>query len=206
MVFYHPETLRTMTNLRRYLLSKKSGTLDGVDAWIRWWRQTALPPFPGFFCHTLPPNQAVSIESQQRINERRNQVPPLRDIRELIIRKSRSLLRKMKKKERALLQIARERSRLLTASADETPDLEGGSVQLVVTSPPFLDVVDYHRDNWLRCWFNGIDTAAVNIWQLGDPAVWQAKMTKVLASWKGFFGPAALLPLRWARCAAAKFF
>lgn len=182
LVFYHPETLRTMTNLRRYLLEQEeAGTLDGVDAWIRMVATNRLTGHsPGFFSvYTLPPNQAVSIESQQRINERRNQVPPLRDIRELIIRKSRSLLRKMKKKERALLQIARERSRLLTASADETPDLEGGSVQLVVTSPPFLDVVDYHRDNWLRCWFNGIDTAAVNIWQLGDPAVWQAKMTKV---------------------------
>ena len=30
-----------------------------------------------------------------------------------------------------------------------------------MTSPPFLDVVDYAGDNWLRCWFCGIDPVAV---------------------------------------------
>ena len=30
------------------------------------------------------------------------------------------------------------------------------SVDLIATSPPFLDVVDYRKDNWLRCWFAGI--------------------------------------------------
>ncbi len=30
-------------------------------------------------------------------------------------------------------------------------------MRLTVTSPPFLDVVQYTKDNWLRCWFNGID-------------------------------------------------
>lgn len=34
-------------------------------------------------------------------------------------------------------------------------------MQLTVTSPPFLDVVHYARDNWLRCWFNGIDALTV---------------------------------------------
>lgn len=35
------------------------------------------------------------------------------------------------------------------------------SVSLTVTSPPFLDVVQYAQDNWLRCWFNQIDADAV---------------------------------------------
>ncbi|HLP18590.1 MAG TPA: site-specific DNA-methyltransferase, partial [Bacteroidota bacterium] len=35
------------------------------------------------------------------------------------------------------------------------------SVQLTVTSPPFLDIVQYSADNWLRCWFNCIDDKAV---------------------------------------------
>jgi hypothetical protein len=34
-------------------------------------------------------------------------------------------------------------------------------VALVVTSPPFLDVVQYAHDNWLRCWFNGLDAEAI---------------------------------------------
>jgi hypothetical protein len=35
------------------------------------------------------------------------------------------------------------------------------SVQLTVTSPPFLDIVNYAKDNWLRCWFNGISIRSV---------------------------------------------
>jgi len=34
-------------------------------------------------------------------------------------------------------------------------------VALTVTSPPFLDIVQYAGDNWLRCWFNGLDAGAV---------------------------------------------
>ena len=30
-----------------------------------------------------------------------------------------------------------------------------------MTSPPFLDVVQYTKDNWLRCWFNGLDAGEI---------------------------------------------
>jgi hypothetical protein len=52
---------------------------------------------------------------------------------------------------------------LITAQADNTPKIEDGSVALVVTSPPFLDIVQYAADNWLRCWFAGIDPADVEL-------------------------------------------
>jgi hypothetical protein len=53
-------------------------------------------------------------------------------------------------------------------------------VQLVVTSPPFLDVVQYKDDNWLRCWFCGIDPASVSITMARSLASWQQAMTAVL--------------------------
>ena len=34
--------------------------------------------------------------------------------------------------------------------------LKANSVDLVVTSPPFLNTVDYKKDNWLRLWFAGL--------------------------------------------------
>jgi hypothetical protein len=58
-------------------------------------------------------------------------------------------------------------------SADRTPEIPESSVRLVVTLPPFLDVVDYQTDNWLRCWFNGIDAAQVRIWQLRRLEEWR---------------------------------
>ena len=192
LVFYHPETLLSLTNLRAYLLQREaSGKLDRVDRWIRMVATNRLTGHsPGFFSvYTLPPNQAVSLDSQRRINEKRSQVPPYREIKAIILRKSRSLLRRLKDWEADVLREASRKARLITASADYTPAIPESSVDLVVTSPPFLDVVDYRRDNWLRCWFNGIDSGSVNIWQLGRPEEWQKKMAAVLGELKRVLVP-----------------
>lgn len=192
LVFYHPETLRSITNLREYLLKKeKYGELDRVDAWIRMVATNRLTGHSrGFFSvYTLPPNQAVSVDSQRKINEKRSQTPPWRDVKAIILRKSRSLLRKLKRSEATLLQSIFTRTRLITSSADHTPEIQDNTVNLVVTSPPFLDVVDYHQDNWLRCWFNGIDTGSVNIWHLSNPGAWQEKMTDLFKELKRILVP-----------------
>lgn len=192
LVFYHPETLRSITNLREYLLKKeKYGEIDRVDAWIRMVATNRLTGHSrGFFSvYTLPPNQAVSVDSQRKINEKRSQTPPWRDVKAIILRKSRSLLRKLKRSEATLLQSIFTRTRLITSSADHTPEIQDNTVNLVVTSPPFLDVVDYHQDNWLRCWFNGIDTGSVNIWHLSNPGAWQEKMTALFKELKRILVP-----------------
>ena len=45
---------------------------------------------PGFFSvYTLPPNQAVSAQSQRKINDQRGQTPPDRDVRKSILEKTR---------------------------------------------------------------------------------------------------------------------
>ena len=192
LVFYHPDTLRSITNLREYLLKREEhGELDHADAWIRMVATNRLTGHSsGFFSvYTLPPNQAVSVDSQRKINEKRAQTPPLRDVKAIIMHKSRSLLRIIKKSEAVLLRRIAEKARLLTSSADHTPDIRDDTVHLVVTSPPFLDVVDYQRDNWLRCWFNGIDPGSVNIWHFHKPEDWQEKMTGVFKELKRVLVP-----------------
>jgi len=62
---------------------------------------------------------------------------------------------------------------LTTRAAQFTPVIGSASVQLVVTSPPFLDIVQYADDNWLRSWFAGIDVASVAIAQHRTEAGWQ---------------------------------
>ena len=54
-----------------------------------------------------------------------------------------------------------------------------GSVDLVVTSPPFLDVVDYAADNWLRCWFAGIAPESVALTTPRGLDGWRDVMTSV---------------------------
>ena len=182
LVFYHPETLRSLTNLRSYMLEREAdGRVDDVDRWIRMVATNRLTGHsPGFLSgYTLPPNQAASVRSQRRINARREQTPPRRNLTEIILKKSRSLLKDLDEDERALLVRMHKNSLLVTGCCSETSRIDDGSVQLVVTSPPFLDVVNYKADNWLRCWFNGIDLDHVPVWQLKKVEDWQQRMTSV---------------------------
>jgi hypothetical protein len=70
---------------------------------------------------------------------------------------------------------------LLTAGpAEKTPTIADASVQLVVTSPPFLDVVQYAGDNWLRSWFAGIDASRVAIAHHRGEVGWRNMVRDVL--------------------------
>ena len=146
LVFYHPATLRAICALREYFLDREeAGKFDALDGWIRMVAINRLTGHSaGFFSvYTLPPNQAVSVKSQIRINERRKQTPPERDVVALILKKSRQLLKECTEETRTRLAEVFAGRRLLTSAASETTSLADESVTLAVTSPPFLDVVDY---------------------------------------------------------------
>ncbi|WP_257310273.1 DNA methyltransferase [Geothrix fuzhouensis] len=163
-MFFHPETEAEIRGLRSWCLDRAArGELDTVDAWIRMVATNRLTGHsPGFFSvYTLPPNQAVSADKQRQINEKRSQVPPYRDTHALILKKTKQLLGGLDSQSLRNLSEAAEDAHFLTGDARTTPALEDDSVALIVTSPPFLDVVDYVGDNWLRCWFNGLDAEAI---------------------------------------------
>jgi hypothetical protein len=178
LVFYHPDTLRQICALKTHLLTnERGGTLTLADRWIRMVAVNRLTGHSsGFFSvYTLPPNQAVSTRAQAKINARLNQTPPRRDVPAIILDKSRSLLRDCTRDSRAHLGALANRHHIVLGAASNTPTLEAESVALVVTSPPFLDVVDYKTDNWLRSWFCGIDAASVPI-----------TLAKQVDTWKQF--------------------
>lgn len=176
LVFYHPKTLAQIEGLRAWLLKREeSRELDAVDRWIRMVAINRLTGHSsGFFSvYTLPPNQAVSVARQAKINETRNQVPPYRDVRAIILKKSKSLLSQG--------MVAAPQSLLLTGLAESTPEIAERSVALTVTSPPFLDIVNYESDNWLRCWFLGVDPKAVEIAMYRNVDAWQDFVARTLA-------------------------
>ena len=184
LTFYHSATLREICALRQYLLERKSlSQLSDVDRWIRMVATNRLTGHSaGFFSvYTLPPNQAVSSERQRKINEARKQKPPRRNVPDLILRKTKALLQSLTKENRDALNHASADALFITGSSDSTPKIEDGSVDLVVTSPPFFNVVDYAGDNWLRCWFNGIDAKQIDIWMFRDAPSWSAAMERVFA-------------------------
>lgn len=177
LAFYSPVTLRRISALRRWLLDRAppGAEPDPADDWVRMVALNRLTGHsPGFFSvYSLPPNQAMSARSQRRANERRGQVPPDRDVRRLILRKSVSLLA-------GGPPPAHPAPILVAGPAHAAPWLPDASVALVVTSPPFLDVVDYAEDNWLRSWFAGIDPAGVAISRHRTQAAWQSMVREVL--------------------------
>ena len=182
LVFYHPETLKQIVALKKYLLRRSSEEqLDSVDDWIRMVAINRLTGHSaGFFSvYTLPPNQSVSIKSQQKINLKRNQIPPERNVAQIILKKSRILLSDCDASIRLNLAKNFERALLVTQIASNTPQIPEHSVALVVTSPPFLDIVDYAGDNWLRCWFAGIDAKSVKLTVPRKLEDWQTAMTEV---------------------------
>lgn len=175
LAFYHPDTLGEITALREYLLAREAqNAIDRVDDWIRMVAINRLTGHSaGFFSvYSLPPNQAVSLEAQRNINEKRKQVPPRRLVANIILKKSKSLLKNGHPP-------ANVGALFVAGPAERTPEIEDSSVDLVVTSPPFLDVVQYASDNWLRCWFAGIDTSRVHISMHRKPAEWTAFVHRV---------------------------
>ena len=116
----------------------------------------------GFFSvYTLPPNQAIAPDRQKKINIERNQTPPYRDIRKIIFKKSSNLTKDIDEITKERLAGVAKQARFLTLEAGNTHSIKDCSDQLTVTSPPFLDVVQYAQDNWLRCWFNNINVNQV---------------------------------------------
>ena len=185
LTFYHPRTLAQIEGLRRWFRERVP---DKIDRWIRMVVINRLTGHsPGFLSvYTMPPNQAVTVERQAIINERRNQKPPYRDVKSIILRKSASLLSRPARTSGEdlfpsecpgeIAPIRDEDCLFLTRRSDSTTEvipggqdvpneenIPDGSVSLTVTSPPFLDVVNYEQDNWLRCWFLGVDPKSVQI-------------------------------------------
>ena len=163
-MFYHPDTEDEIRSLRAWFVDRRgSGAFDDLDAWILMVATNRLTGHsPGFFSvYTLPPNQAVTAEKQIQINAKREQIPEYRDTRKLILKKTRQLLSTLTSEEVANLKIAVRDPVFCTRDARDTPEIVSGSVKLTVTSPPFLDVVQYKADNWLRCWFCGLDADGV---------------------------------------------
>ncbi len=144
------------------IVSLKNRLLDShVDNWIRMVSTNRLTGHSaGFFSgYTLPPNQAASPKSQKLINARLEIAPPYKNTKEIILKKSKSLLRNINSKLRRELKTIN--STFSSLDSRKTSHIQNDSINLTVTSPPFLNIVKYAADNWLRCWFNDIDASEV---------------------------------------------
>ncbi|HTY10582.1 MAG TPA: DNA methyltransferase [Bacteroidota bacterium] len=181
-MFFHPETEAEIVSLQQYLLKKeKDGTEDSSDRWIRMVATNRLTGHSsGFFSvYTLPPNQATQPKSQIRINRLREQTPEYRNIKMIILKKTRTLLNRISERGRENIDAVGPRARFLSVDAGRSVEIADATIDLTITSPPFLDIVNYSNDNWLRCWFNGIDAKAIE---------GRITMSRTLDEWSAVMG------------------
>ncbi len=176
-MFFHPNTEAEIVSLKDYLLERKENKKeDYLDIWIRMIATNRLTGHSkGFFSvYTLPPNQAVSPESQIKINAKRDQKPEYRNTKQIILKKSKIMISEITEQKKELLRSIGQNGLFLTSDSRYTDEIPDESVQLTVTSPPFLDVVQYAKDNWLRCWFNTINA---------DDVGKKITMSRTIESW-----------------------
>jgi DNA modification methylase len=181
-MFYHPETESAIVSLRNYLIIKKrNNEEDYIDEWIRMIATNRLTGHSKnfFSVYTLPPNQAVSPERQKKINKQRKQKPEYKDVKFIILKKTSDLISGIDKKIIHQLKRIGTKAEFLNEDARVATKIKSNSVQLTVTSPPFLDIVNYAEDNWLRCWFNNIDA---------DEVTRKITISKKLDQWEKVMG------------------
>lgn len=177
-MFYHPDTEGEIVSLKNFLESKKNNNdLNDLDKWIRMVATNRLTGHSKnfFSVYTLPPNQAVSPERQKIINEKYNQKPEYRDVKKIILKKTKALIKDLTPLDIERLRSIKKTSIFLNKDARYTQEINDNFVQLTVTSPPFLDVIQYDEDNWLRCWFNNIDVKEMSK---------KITMSKTVEEWK----------------------
>jgi len=141
---YHPKTYSQLLNIRRQLKNTPVdnlikaiilGRLHGhSDAFFSVWTFNVI---------------SMSKERIKKQSEKRGIKPQYRDIVPRIIKKAKEVLRDTIKEQ--------PKSKLWMADTRNMYFIPSNYVHLIVTSPPFMNVINYIDDNWLRFWFLDFD-------------------------------------------------
>jgi DNA modification methylase len=140
---YHPQTYSQIMNLKKQLTDSPVDTLIKAVIFGRLHGHSN-----GFFSVWTFNVISFSKERIKRQSEKRGLKPDFRDVVPRILKKAKTVL------EHPVIE--QPKSKLFRSDSRKLP-IENNSVDLIVTSPPFLDVINYIDDNWLRFWFLGFD-------------------------------------------------
>lgn len=187
LVFYSEEILSQLYGLREFFANHK---LNRAEKWIR---MVILSILSGHSTghlsyYSLPPNSAATVSRQRKINEKYKDKKRNKNMKDLIIKKTKSLLRHVTESHRESLSGI---SVDLGVSDSRHLDIERESIDLVVTSPPFLDVIHYNSDNWIRHWFLGIDPPATT--ECRKVVDWNSFITETLVCLRDLLKPTGLI-------------
>jgi DNA methylase len=155
-LIYHPHTLAKLCYLRRRLVpatSPEDEFLIGVTLGIMHGgeRQDGSSSYASI---SMPNTFSMSPGYVRRFVQTNRLRRVDRDVFELLRNKVRSLFRQ----DTSFLSsglVCRADAKGLSSVAEFARFT--GRVDLILTSPPYLDVVNYARQNWIRMWFLGED-------------------------------------------------
>jgi len=190
-MFYHPDTYKEILNLRDYLKKNK----DDVDRFIELLAISRLHGHsPGFFSAYSFPQISIPKMNQIKINKTRGVEPDYRDVKSRILKKAKTTL-----KDGLIEDIAQKGKESILTVADSR-NLKGWpdkSVNLVVTSPPFLNQVDYIMDTWIELWFCGVKASELEnkIVQTPDLEEWMQFISDSLAEMYRVVVPGGLVAM-----------
>ncbi len=190
-MFYHPETYREILNLRDFLKTHR----DDTDRFIEMIAISRLHGHsPGFFSAYSFPQISIPKENQAKINRTRGAEPDYREIKSRLLKKAKSALKDGKVDEIARMG---RTTRLTVSDSRKLQGWEDSSVNLVVTSPPFLNQVDYVMDTWMEMWFCDIDSEGVEkrIVMTPDLNEWMRFISDTLAELHRVLVPGGLVAM-----------
>src|ERR1035438_7607353 len=158
-----------------------NGGLGAVDQWNRMLALTSLAgPRGGYLLGpSIHPNMPMLPTRYWRPEVPPNCQLPRKQLVECVRLRSEILTATLNLWERRVLEGVLPKAALLTGGADSTPQIAKNSVSLIVTGPPGLKPYDYCRDNWLGCWFVGLDPESVPVSVHAELDTWQQETTGV---------------------------
>lgn len=167
--FFHEATFRELIGLRSIWMDERD------DDELNYIMLTALTRLhghsDGFFSAYSFPQISIAPEAQRRNNEKRGVMPDYRNVSERILKKAR---RDLSRPIPNTFHAASRFNRYLCGDARTLKGVKANSIDLIVTSPPFLDKVDYAKDNWMRAWFIGVEEEmrSLSMAVFSDPEDW----------------------------------
>jgi DNA modification methylase len=184
--YYHPNTYLEILRLRNWILEQRGHSMN-QDKQLELYYLCSLCMslltgntkncFSGF---SMPSSQAVKPKAQERINKTYMANPECKDIYTIIMHKAKVIWGDLTKEQTDILSRRMVDNKIGVQSAENVGKVFPPRVSLTVTSPPFLDEVDYKQDNWLRCWFLGIASDSLDIWQTRSQKDWKTQMAQTL--------------------------
>ena len=150
--FFHEKTIHEIQNLRQLHLDNPE------DSALSYIALTALSRLhghsDGFFSVYSFPQISIMPDAQRKNNRKRGLTPEYKGIKERILKK---MKRDLAQPLHPSFNTAAAKNLYLSCDATDLHGVATSSVDLIVTSPPFLDKVDYKKDNWMRAWFLGVE-------------------------------------------------